>query len=238
MVNVGNFFFRWRNQVFPAIIAALYLLKPPPSTVFGSASLEYAMDVLAITFAAAGLVLRAAVIGYSQIRLGGVNKKVYAKDLVTDGMFGVCRNPLYLGNILIYTGLFLMHGDPDVMTAGIASFLFIYASLVAAEEAYLADKFGAAYSAYCAEVPRWLPDWSRFKEATGGMEFNVSRVITKGYTTMAATLVALTLTEGYDFLARPDAAQHKLFLAVLAYIVVLCGLGAAGVRLSLKNARI
>ncbi len=31
MIHIGNFFFKYRNQVFPLIIVALFLMSPPPA---------------------------------------------------------------------------------------------------------------------------------------------------------------------------------------------------------------
>ena len=69
---------------------------------------------MAVLIAMSGLAVRGVVIGLAYIKRGGLNKKVYAANLVTEGMFSVCRNPLYVGNMLIYTGEFLMFGNPLV----------------------------------------------------------------------------------------------------------------------------
>src|SRR3546814_20757943 len=74
--------------------------------------------------------------------------------LVTGGIFGVCRNPLYLGNMLIYAGVFLMHGHPLVVALGIISYFLIYQSIIAAEEFFLRGKFGQAYADYRSEERR------------------------------------------------------------------------------------
>lgn len=119
MIAIGNFLFRFRNQLFPAIIVVLFLLMPPPALVLDNPLLTLAKDAVAILVILAGLALRATVVGYQYIQRGGLRKKVYAKDLVTEGMFGVCRNPLYVGNMLLYCGVFLLHGNPLLIVIGI-----------------------------------------------------------------------------------------------------------------------
>jgi protein-S-isoprenylcysteine O-methyltransferase Ste14 len=235
MIRIGNFLFRHRNRVFPILICALFLLAAPPAQYFGSEALEDFKDIVALAIALSGLAVRATTIGFAYIKRGGVDKKVYADRLVTGGLFGLCRNPLYLGNILIYTGVFLMHGSPLVIGLGMASFLFIYWCLVCAEEAYLAGRFGEDYRAYCAEVPRWLPKLSRFRESTAGMEFNVRRVILKDYTTIAATLIALALTEVYEYVVLPDLSTHRTYIAFAGLVIVLAGLMTVLVRISKKR---
>jgi protein-S-isoprenylcysteine O-methyltransferase Ste14 len=176
MIPIGNFLFRYRNQVFPLLIVVLFISAPPATKLFGSTNLESAKDAIAWIIALAGLLFRSIVIGYAYIQRGGLNKKVYAKNLVTEGMFSICRNPLYVGNVLIYTAIFLMHGNAFVAITGIALFCFMYQCIVYAEEAFLRDKFGAGYDAYCADVPRWIPLFGKFSQATEGMTFNINRV--------------------------------------------------------------
>ena len=218
MLAFGTFFFKYRNQAFPLIIVALFIAAPPTTTVLGSAALEQTKDIIALLIVLAGLVLRATVIGYAYIKRGGLNKRVYANDLVTEGMFGVCRNPLYVGNMLIYAGLFLFHGNPVVVVIGSLLFGFIYQCIIYAEEEFLANKFGEAYSAYCRDVPRWGPKLSAFSASTEGMAFNMRRVIAKDYSTMSSTLIALLATEFYRVAADSITDQE------LSYAIVLAGL--------------
>lgn len=221
MLAFGTFFFKYRNQAFPLIIVALFVAVPPTTAILGSAALEQWKDIVALIIVLAGLVLRATVIGYAYIKRGGLNKRVYAKDLVTEGMFGVCRNPLYVGNMLIYAGLFLFHGNPVVVVVGCLLFGFIYQCIVYAEEEFLANKFGEAYSAYCRDVPRWGLNLSAFSASTEGMAFNTKRVIAKDYSTMSSTLIALLAAEFYRVAADSISEQE------LSYAIVLAGLFVA-----------
>lgn len=224
LVTIGNFLFKWRNKLVPLAIIMLFLVAHPLVT-------GPFVKTLALTVAISGLALRAIVIGYAYIKRGGVNKKVYAADLVTDGMFGVCRNPLYVGNILIYTGLFLFHGHPLVIVLGVPLFLFFYVSLVAAEEAYLANKFGEGYQDYCRDVPRWALKLSRFESSVEGMNFNVWRVITKDYTTAATTLITLTLTEVYRYATLPQGAEvPTVYIGFLGLMVVGFGIAVLAIK--------
>jgi len=220
MLKIGTFFFKYRNQAFPLIIVALFISTPPTTTAFGSEALEAWKNILAIFVVLAGLLLRATVIGYAYIKRGGLNKRVYAKDLVTEGMFGVCRNPLYVGNMLVYSGLFLFHGNPVVVIVGCLLFAFIYQCIIYAEEEFLADKFGDAYSAYCRDVPRWALKLSAYATSTDGMSFNVRRVIAKDYSTMSSTLIALLATEFYRIAADSISDQELSYAIVLVALFV------------------
>ncbi len=238
IIRIGNFFFKYRDGIFPFIFVALALIAAPPSKVLESEPLENLMDIVGIVVVVAGLAFRGLVIGYVYIKRGGLNKKVYAENLVTDGIFGICRNPLYVGNMLIYIGVFLMHGDPLVMTLGICLFAFIYQAIILTEENYLRDKFCAGFEAYCRDVPRWVPRFSLLPKAVEGMTFNFRKVIIKDYSTIATSLIAIILVEGYGEVATLSAMPKGAELNYLIFFVGLLlsvGLVAGAIRIAKKR---
>src|SRR5581483_667841 len=136
----------------------------------GSMAADAWLDGLGLVVALTGQGLRAAVIGYAYIKRGGVNKRIHADQLVTEGLFAHARNPLYVGNLLILAGLFIIHNHPAVYMLGGLYFVSAYIAIVAAEERFLSDKFGGAYDDYCRRVPRWLPDLRGLRDTLGRME--------------------------------------------------------------------
>ncbi len=79
--------------------------------------------------------------------------------LIVSGPFAHVRNPLYLGNILIYTGLGVMSFAlfPYLQIAGLLFFYFQYRMIIKEEEKYLQNTFGAAFEDYKRNVPRFIP---------------------------------------------------------------------------------
>ena len=87
-----------------------------------------------------------------------------AGELVTDGVYGVCRHPLYGSWIVfIVPGIELLLHSWFGLTTSIA----MYASLrvlAQQEETFLAEKFGVSYLRYKARVPFVLPvGWLKSK---------------------------------------------------------------------------
>ena len=78
------------------------------------------------------------------------------RALVTAGIHGWTRNPIYLGMFLIFVGLSVGARSPWVLILTLPLALTIRYGVVAREEAYLERRFGAAYRAYKARVRRWL----------------------------------------------------------------------------------
>lgn len=79
--------------------------------------------------------------------------------LVISGPFSYVRNPLYLGNILMYTGIGIMSFAifPYLQIAGLIFFSIQYHFIVKEEEGYLRKTFGQEYSDYTKNVPRFIP---------------------------------------------------------------------------------
>jgi protein-S-isoprenylcysteine O-methyltransferase Ste14 len=76
-------------------------------------------------------------------------------NLITQGMFSVSRNPIFLGVIIVFLGLFLI--VPNTITAVIlVSGLIVIQVQVRLEEEFLLKELGAEYKDYMQKVKRWL----------------------------------------------------------------------------------
>lgn len=192
MVRIGNFLFRYRNGIFPAVLVLLFLEEP-------QALPDQSLAVtLGLTLGIAGQVLRAITIGLAYIKRGGKNRQVYADNLVQDGVFAHCRNPLYVGNLLMLLSLGLISNSLLFLAIGMPFFLFAYCCIVAAEENFLRQKFGAEFDNYCARVGRFLPNPAGFGKTWQSMGFKWRRLIVKEYgSTFAwlATVLALLIQD-------------------------------------------
>jgi protein-S-isoprenylcysteine O-methyltransferase Ste14 len=191
MLKLGNFLFHYRNAVFPLVfIAALLLARP--TFPWGSERLDGVLDLLGFAVALAGQALRVLTIGYRYIRRGGKQQRIYADDLVQGGVFAHSRNPLYLGNFLMFLGILLIVNDPLLYLLGIPLCLLVYGAIIVAEEDYLGRKFGADYQDYCRRVNRVWPNWHGFSDSVTGMVFDWKQVLRKEYSTTFAWLLAVS----------------------------------------------
>ena len=226
LVRCGNFFFRYRDALSPAVFLAL-LAVTRPRLAGGSLATDRLVDLAGLVISVTGQVLRIAVIGYAYIVRGGKGRKVYAEDLVTGGFFSTCRNPLYVGNVLIYFGLIVVWNSPWMYAIAVPFYLFMYSCIVAAEEEFLFGKFGAAYDAYCRDVPRWIPDLRRLGAGLEGMAFNWRRVVLREYGTIAALVLTasiLLIVETWVFAA--PAARGPQITGIITFMSVVIALWA------------
>ena len=79
-----------------------------------------------------------------------------SKAVVTSGLYRITRNPMYLGLVLILTGLALYLDSPWTLLGPVVFAAYITRFQIQPEERALTAHFGADYTAYCARVRRWL----------------------------------------------------------------------------------
>jgi protein-S-isoprenylcysteine O-methyltransferase Ste14 len=220
-VRAGNFLFRYRNGLGP-ILFLLALLAGRSSFPGDSAALNVLLDRAGIALALAGQLLRIATVGFEYIERGGRNRQVYASKLVQGGIFAQCRNPLYVGNMLLAIGLALVVNSALFYLLVLPLVGYAYVAIVAAEEAFLREKFGAEYTEYCRRVRRWIPRLHGWRRAVAGMRFNWRRVLVKEYNTMFVvllTLVTVQLWADYQVLGSPALpAPATMALAFIAWL--------------------
>jgi len=216
LVRVGNFLFRYRNYAFPLLLIPLVVLFPPAHK-WGREGFD-SSDLLALVLALLGEGVRAAVVGLAYIKRGGLNKQVYAKTLVTEGLFAHCRNPLYVGNLLLLAALLVIVNNFWAYLIGGGFFLFAYVAIVAAEETYLAGKFGGEYEEYCRRVNRWLPNVRGLTATMNSMTFNWRRVVIKEYSSVYSWCVVALLLETIKALRDANMAAAEVRLTTLGFI--------------------
>ena len=220
MVAIGNFLFRYRNGIFPLV----YLLLLPKSTCV-LPSLRLAVG-LGLAIALVGQLLRAITIGLDYIKRGGKDRRVYAKGLVQGGMFAHCRNPLYVGNVLVLLGIGVASNSSLFLAVAIPFFLFAYAAIIAADEDFLQPKFGEDFTRYRQQVNRFLPNLSGIRQTLTGLRFNWRRLISAEHGSTFAWIAAITLVTLKNLWLTGEyqsdpfltfGAWTSLGLAVIAY---------------------
>jgi len=226
----GNWLFRWRSYVLLGFIPlGIYAISYPEpiEALFGDVA-DYAWEIGCILIAFMGLGIRAMVVGQTPAGTSGRNTHgQVAEVLNTTGLYSVTRNPLYLGNAVIYMAIALFtQSGLFVLVMGL--FLVIYLErIIAAEEAFLAQKFGTPYREWTERTPVFLPDFSLWRPAS--LPFSLRNVLKREYSGFFAIIAAVTLIdyaheafgEGETLLGLTWAA---FFLAGAVIYVTLRGL--------------
>lgn len=93
------------------------------------------------------------------VRLIAVGTLFKNTQLSTKGIYSLCRHPLYFGSTLLFIGLGLILHDSgwEYWYLGLPYVAFFFGAAAWKEERFLRDKFGAAFDAYKAATPAFLP---------------------------------------------------------------------------------
>jgi protein-S-isoprenylcysteine O-methyltransferase Ste14 len=76
--------------------------------------------------------------------------------LVTDGVFSVSRNPMYLGFTLVLAGVVLIIDWSTPLVFVLAFFAAAQFWYIPFEERRMRETFGDLYLAYCRKTRRWV----------------------------------------------------------------------------------
>lgn len=95
----------------------------------------------------------------AQIQMGdswriGIDEKSKS-PLVQNGLFGVSRNPIFLGMLLMLVGMLLILPTAATLVITVLGFVLIHVQ-VRLEETYLVEKYGEDYRKYQVHVRRWI----------------------------------------------------------------------------------
>jgi protein-S-isoprenylcysteine O-methyltransferase Ste14 len=180
----GEGLFRWRSFTPVPVIAVAAVLVARNR---GAAAPGWI--VAGVTLCAAGQALRAWVLGQVVDGTSGQNERLIATDLNTEGPYARTRNPLYLGNLLITLGICACAHSAVLLAVVAVLFGIQYGAIIAAEERFLRDRFGARFEAYCARVPRF---WPQLGGAASAPTWSWRRALRKEHNP-AAAWIALTL---------------------------------------------
>jgi len=92
-----------------------------------------------------------------------LNKAYKADSLRIDGIYSICRHPLYSSWILfIVPGIVLLLNSWTLLTVPIVMF-FIFNILIKEEESFLENKFGEKYISYKKNVSLLFPMFWKYK---------------------------------------------------------------------------
>lgn len=144
--RLGGVLFRNRSWL-PVLFLAIPLFVPGHMSVaewiVGGVAIVIGEWVRLAGVAAAGTVTR--------------RRSRNVQRLVTYGVFAWVRNPLYVGNFLIWMGFVVISGVLWFLPIAVIIFAIEYSLIVRYEEGVLESIFGAEYLTYKQTTPRWIP---------------------------------------------------------------------------------
>jgi len=234
---VGQLVFRFRDYL-GALALLILLASARPGDFVVTAPASRLLVAIGLVLLLAGQLTRIAVAGYEVVRRAGVDKRISASRLLTGGLYAHTRNPLYLANIMILAGLAGIFRSRWVLLLGLPAVVAVIAAIVAAEEEFLARKFGDHYAQYRGAVNRFLPRIRGLLATLRHTTFDFRRAIRREYGTVFAVVSTGLLLVARRRLALGGLQAARENVSELAVIWVACALGWALVRWLKKTRRL
>lgn len=190
----GRWLFRWRSYL--PLLSVVFIIPAFRNFQYplGSHSADLFWEGFCLCVGLAGLAIRCLVAGHVPRKTSGRNtRRQIADTLNTTGMYSLVRNPLYLGNFFMWSAVmsFLRHGW--LYAVSVLAFILYYERIIAAEERFLAERFGETYEKWAAATPMIFPGRLRWRQPA--MPFCWRTVVRREYHCVYGLITAMTAME-------------------------------------------
>lgn len=161
--NQGKILFRWRSYI-PILVGILCLFQlPKVQWINGNYTWNALYGFVCFGISFLGQWIRFLVVGTTPSQTSGRNTKTQIADTLNQtGMYSLVRNPLYLGNFLMYLGVVLLVRDVYIIIIFLLFFAIYYERIIFAEESFLKNKFGNIYIEWASKTPVFIPKWKGY----------------------------------------------------------------------------
>lgn len=172
-LKLGNVLFKYRSFTpIPLIVLVFVFFKPVDQ---GNGNIF--INLVGFMVSLAGEFVRVIAVGYAHSGTSGRESFLKADALNITGIYSFVRNPLYIGNFLIFSGLVMVFAN---IWAEMLATVFLFAQyyfIILCEEDFLRKQYGQEYANYCSRVRRILPVFKNYKKNRN--PFDLKKVIFK-----------------------------------------------------------
>ena len=144
----------------------IVLLISENNNVDKNSTLHFALEFFGFAFLLSGVIGRI----WSSLYIEGKKTNI----LVTDGIYSVCRNPLYFFSFILLIGFFLLIKSIIISVVSMMLLLIIYPKTIKHEEDKLLKIHGQVYSDYILKTPKLIPNFLLFKRSSSNKLINVN----------------------------------------------------------------
>jgi protein-S-isoprenylcysteine O-methyltransferase Ste14 len=202
MAHTGAALFRWRSFVLLAFVPAIIWAVMQGEQVEAAIGETWgeAFEFVAVGLVILGEAFRILTVGFVPRGTSGRNTGAgqVATRLNTTGVYSLVRNPLYLANCTMYLGIVLFTQSLVLAVIFVLVLLPYYERIIAAEEAFLADKFGDDYRNWALATPAFIPKLTGWQAPD--MAFSWRSVIRREHASIYGAIFALILIDiGLDW---------------------------------------
>ena len=211
--RLGNLFFRYRSWM-PFVLA---ILLPAAIVHFhyplGDPKLDLPWELICLTVSLMGFGIRVMTAGFAPKGTSGRNTSGQkAQGLNTTGMYSLVRNPLYLGNSLVWLGVVMFPRVWWVLAVVMAMFAFFHIFIIHAESQFLRRKFGREYADWAGKTPVFIPRLRGWKQPE--LPFCFRTVCRREHASFFALIVSFVVIEILGDIVIQRRPEFDLFWAI------------------------
>jgi protein-S-isoprenylcysteine O-methyltransferase Ste14 len=167
-----------------------------------------------------GLLVRVITIGFTPKGTSGRNtEKQVAESLNRTGIYSVVRHPLYLGNFLMWLGLFLYIGIWWFVVICCLVYWLYYERIMLAEEEFLRRTYGAEYETWASQTPTFIPKLSGW--ISNRASFSLKNVLKREYNGLFAMLFSFAALNGISYYF----AEKRFMMDPVWQLILVAGCG-------------
>jgi protein-S-isoprenylcysteine O-methyltransferase Ste14 len=195
----GNWLFKNRSWLptllYPFAIAILYFQRDQTHPCITNE----AWGITCLLVSLAGQAVRGLTVGFTPQGTSGRNTGSQVAEQLNDtGIYSVVRHPLYLGNFLMWLGLFMFIGVWwFVLICSLAYWLY-YERIMYAEEEFLRRSYSARYESWASRTPAFLPRFSGWRSSE--LSFSYKNVLKREYNGFFALVLSFALINCLSYL--------------------------------------
>jgi len=222
-VRAGRWLFRHRSYM-PVLFAVLFLPAVESFKLNQHTSLpQLKWELVCLGISLLGLSVRVMTVAYiSEPSSGRELSAPKAEQLNTTGSYSLVRNPLYVGNSIIWFGVSSMMQLWWLSLSILLISLLYYRLIICAEEYYLITRFGRSYEEWAKKTPVLIPSICHWTPPE--LPFSMAMVIRREYSGFFQIIATFTFMNAMlNYATQGVLAVHFIFQNLLIAASVICG---------------
>lgn len=213
-IKTGQFLFKFRSFTPLPLMAAVFLFFRPQSC--GALDPFLIWGGLVVSFL--GEIIRIMAVGFAYTGTSGRENYLRADDLNRTGIYSIVRNPLYIGNVLMFSGLLIVFANWWALLFFNIFLITQYYFIILSEENYLKQKYGLQFDDYCATIRRIIPKFNTYNKPA--RPFDGRKVFFKENDSIFNMLMVFIIILAFRESSILNSVPHKTYLITAAAILV------------------
>ena len=118
---------------------------------------RYQSNQIILNIIGAALILTGVIFWLSAVRNSKIDKNIKENRLVTSGIYGVVRHPIYAAFLYAVTGVIFIANNIILLVLPVLYWLMLTVVMINTEEKWLVELYGDDYLNYSKKVNRFIP---------------------------------------------------------------------------------